>query len=68
MLTLYPHAVGYVGIEDNKKEAIHTLEKLCAHEERISIKVLKTKYPQGGEKDVDRSIDWKKTQFKDASS
>lgn len=50
MLTLYPHAVGYVGIEDNKKEAIHTLEKLCAHEERISIKVLKTKYPQGGER------------------
>lgn len=50
MLTLYPHAVGYIGIEDNKKEAIHTLEKLCAHEERISVKVLKTKYPQGGER------------------
>ena len=50
MLTLYPHAVGYIGIEDNKKEAIHTLEKVCAHEERISVKVLKTKYPQGGER------------------
>ena len=50
MLTLYPHAVGYIGIEDNKKEAIHTLEKLCVHEERISVKVLKTKYPQGGER------------------
>ena len=50
MLTLYPHAVGYIGIEDNKKEAIHILEQLCEKEERISVKALKTKYPQGGER------------------
>lgn len=50
MLTLYPHAVGYIGIEDNKKKAIHTLTQLCEKEERIHIKVLKTKYPQGGER------------------
>ena len=50
MLSLYPHAVGYIGIEDNKKEAIHLLKQLCEKEERISVKVLKTKYPQGGER------------------
>lgn len=50
MLSLYPHAIGYIGIEDNKIEAIKLLSELCVHESRIEVKTLKTKYPQGGER------------------
>jgi len=37
-----------IGIEDNKPEAIAYLGKIC--QEDITVKVLKSKYPQGGEK------------------
>lgn len=50
VLSLYPNAVGYIGIEDNKMEAIELLTRLCEKEPRISVKTLKTKYPQGGER------------------
>ena len=50
ILSLYPKAIGYIGIEDNKPEAIKLLSKLCESESRIEVKPLKTKYPQGGER------------------
>lgn len=50
ILSLFPNAVGYICIEDNKPEAIRVLEKETMGEERISVKVLKTKYPQGAER------------------
>jgi electron transport complex protein RnfC len=50
ILSLFPNAKGYICIEDNKPEAIKVLEKQVAKEERISVKVLKTKYPQGAER------------------
>jgi len=49
---------GYIGIEDNKPEAIKTLSGIVEKEKKYNIKleVLKTKYPQGGEKQLIYSI------------
>lgn len=37
-------------IEDNKREAIASMQKMAADMDGVSVKVLKSKYPQGGEK------------------
>lgn len=50
LLQLFPKAQGVIGIEDNKPEAIALLQKLTADNPRVSVAVLKTKYPQGGER------------------
>ena len=50
VLKLFDKAQGVIAIEDNKPEAIAVMEKACAGEDRISVKVMKTKYPQGGER------------------
>jgi len=49
-LQLFDKAVGYIAIEDNKPEAIAILTEKVKDEPRISVKVVKTKYPQGGER------------------
>ncbi|MGI6097123.1 MAG: electron transport complex subunit RsxC [Dethiobacteria bacterium] len=41
---------GYIGIEDNKPDAIEALREACAEEENIEVIPLHTKYPQGAEK------------------
>jgi Na+-translocating ferredoxin:NAD+ oxidoreductase subunit C len=46
---------GYIGIENNKKNAIVVMEKHCK-DEPITIKTLKVKYPQGGEKQLIKAI------------
>ena len=43
---------GYIGIEDNKPEAIKLFEKKTANDPRIEIVALAKKYPQGGEKQL----------------
>lgn len=50
LLEMFPKALCYIAIEDNKKEAIHLLKEKCKYEKRIAVKELKTKYPQGGER------------------
>ena len=52
MLLLFPNARGIVAIEDNKPEAIKVLRELCLDEPKIEVKVLKTKYPQGSERQL----------------
>jgi electron transport complex protein RnfC len=49
---------GYIGIEDNKPEAIKILHNIVEKERKydIKVKVLKTKYPQGGEKQLIYSV------------
>lgn len=50
---------GIIGVEDNKKEAINALNKSIAKESYgmdITVKKLKTKYPQGAEKQLIYSI------------
>lgn len=50
VLRLFENAKGLISIEDNKPEAIDKLSKLVEGEPRIEVMVLKTKYPQGAEK------------------
>lgn len=51
-LSLFDHAHGIIGIEDNKPEAIAAMQKAVAGESNMEVKVLKTKYPQGGERSL----------------
>lgn len=41
-----------VAVEDNKPEALEKLDSLLAAEDGIEVAPLKTKYPQGGEKQI----------------
>jgi len=50
VLQLFDNAIGYIAVEDNKPEAIAILTDKVKDEPRISVKVVKTKYPQGGER------------------
>lgn len=43
---------GFIGIENNKMDALETLTKLTAQDPSISVVGLKTKYPQGAEKQL----------------
>ena len=43
---------GCIGIEENKPEAIRLMEEKTANDPRIEVVPLKTKYPQGGEKQL----------------
>ena len=52
MLRLFPNAEGVIGIEKNKPEAIEAMTKAAAGKERIRVLPLKTKYPQGGERNL----------------
>ncbi len=49
----------FIGIEDNKPDAIDAINKILAQTsdcENISVTVLKTKYPQGGERQLINSV------------
>ena len=45
---------GYIGIEDNKRDAAERLSHFCPL--GVEIKILKTKYPQGGERELIETI------------
>ena len=55
-LKLFPNAKGIIAIEDNKPKAIEHMTKLCAGEKRIEVKALKTKYPEGGERQLINAV------------
>lgn len=52
MLRLFDNAYGIIAIEDNKKDCIELMKGLTKDENRISVKALKTKYPQGAERQL----------------
>lgn len=52
VINLFPNAKGIIAIEDNKPEAIKLLRELTKDEEKITVNVMKTKYPQGGERQL----------------
>ncbi len=52
ILRLFDNAQGVLAIEDNKPDCIELLSGLVANEERITVKALKTKYPQGAERQL----------------
>ncbi len=51
-LKLFENARGILAVEDNKSDCIELLRKLTKDETRISVKALKTKYPQGAERQI----------------
>ncbi len=51
-LRLFDNARGILAVEDNKPDCIEILKKLTKEEPRISVKALKTKYPQGAERQL----------------
>ena len=52
ILCLFDHARGILAVEDNKPDAIKKLKELTIDEPRIEVKALKTKYPQGSERQL----------------
>ncbi len=45
-----------LAVEDNKKEAIAQVRQLLAQDERIQLRILPTRYPQGAEKQLIQSV------------
>ena len=52
VLSLFDNAKGIFGVEDNKPDAIAKLKELTKDEPRMEVKALKTKYPQGAERQL----------------
>ena len=52
ILQLFDNAKGIIGIEDNKPDCIEKLTQPTSGESRIEVCPLKTKYPQGGERQL----------------
>ena len=51
-LKLFENARGILAVEDNKPDCIELLKGVTKDESRISVKALKTKYPQGAERQI----------------
>ena len=47
---------GIIAIEDNKPDAIEAMRKACQGREGVRVQLLKTKYPQGGEKQLIEAV------------
>ena len=52
ILQLFPGASGILAVEDNKPDCITKLRSLVRDDPKICVKALKTKYPQGGERQL----------------
>lgn len=52
VLRLFDNAKGIFGVEDNKPDCIEKLRELTKDEPRMEVKTLKTKYPQGAERQL----------------
>lgn len=51
-LSLFPNAKGVIAIENNKPEAIAHMRECIRGHERLEVAELKTKYPEGGERQL----------------
>ena len=51
-LALFDNAKGIIAIENNKPDCIEKMKELTRDDDRILIKALKTKYPQGSERQL----------------
>ena len=52
ILRLFDNARGILAVEDNKPDCIKILKKLTESNDKISVVPLKTKYPQGSERQL----------------
>jgi electron transport complex protein RnfC len=56
LLKIFGLGKGYIGIEANKKEAISVLNQHCPTGGDVVVQVLKTRYPQGAEKQLIQTV------------
>lgn len=56
VLQLFDNAEGYFGVEDNKPDAIANLQELTKDNPKLHVVPLKTKYPQGGERQLINAV------------
>lgn len=56
LMTALGVSKAYIGIENNKKDAISHLSSLAKELENIEVVPLKVKYPQGGEKQLIKAV------------
>ncbi|MFH2069502.1 MAG: electron transport complex subunit RsxC [Candidatus Omnitrophota bacterium] len=47
---------GIIAVEDNKPAAINSIKKIIRNEPTLKLRVLKTKYPQGAEKQLIKTV------------
>lgn len=52
ILKMFPGVKGYIGIENNKMNAVQAMKEAVKDISNIEVVVLKTKYPQGAEKQL----------------
>lgn len=52
ILKMFPNAIGIIGIEDNKPDCISSIINASSKYDKINVIPLKTKYPQGGERQL----------------
>lgn len=64
VLKLFPKAKAVIGIEDNKPDAVKLMEELTAGSDNINVMSLKTKYPQGGERQLIYAVTGRKVNSK----
>lgn len=51
-INMFDHAKGIIAVEDNKPEAIKLLREKLAGNDKIKVNEIKTKYPQGAERQL----------------
>ena len=56
LLKIFGLEKGYIGIEANKKTAISVLQEKCPAGGDVVVQVLKTRYPQGAEKQLIQTV------------
>ncbi len=59
-MSLFPNAKGIIAVEDNKADAAAKLRELTAGDPNIEVKLLKTKYPQGAERQLIYAVSGRK--------
>lgn len=52
ILSLFPNARGVIAIEDNKPKAVEHMKSLTEGKDRISVLEVRTKYPEGSERQL----------------
>ncbi|MBQ8797967.1 MAG: electron transport complex subunit RsxC [Lachnospiraceae bacterium] len=60
LLQLFENAKGVILIEDNKPQAVKCLSALVKNEPRITVKAVKSKYPQGAERQAIKTVTGRK--------
>ena len=60
ILHMFPHARAVIAIENNKPYAIEAMRSAIAGEARMEVMVLRTKFPQGGERNLVHAVTGRK--------